>query len=83
MAYRPVIEDDALPHQIRIFCNQGTFNLSCTCRRTSHGFMPIEGRHRWEPIDIIDAWYDWHAAQGEPQPRTVPRDAILGLETVP
>jgi hypothetical protein len=62
---RVVLEDDTLPHQIRIFllnAQSGRIAVSCCClkkgtRGASRGhYTPIESRKRWEPGTDVAVW---------------------------
>jgi hypothetical protein len=62
---RVVLEDDTLPHQIRIFLvggQSGRIAVSCTClKKATRGpaknhYKPIESRKRWEPGSDLAVW---------------------------
>lgn len=59
-ARRVVFEDDALPHQIRIFFlghRSGWIGVSCCCRKQNGGsYAPLESRTRWEAAEALAVW---------------------------
>jgi hypothetical protein len=49
-----VIEDDTLPHQVRIRLRANDIYISCTCLRQPDGsYTPIETRNVWTVAEVL------------------------------
>jgi hypothetical protein len=60
---RVTLQDDSLPHQIRLFMIGHEIAVSCNCLRGVDGgwmYAPIEVRGCWETAEALGAWRRWH-----------------------